>query len=107
MYRVGDRIVASEVAFGLRRLPGTSGVPPLASLTTDVAFDSRFFNDSFFSRCSRGTGAFREREVVTSGLSGDETAGAWRSSSSVRFIGTTEGAEAVKAMVDTGWSAIS
>ncbi len=75
LYRIGASTVASEAILGLRRLLVISGVPALASPATEEAFDSRFFSDSFFSRCSRGAGAFRDREVVTSGLSGEDTAG--------------------------------
>lgn len=57
-------------------------------------FASRFFNDSFFSRCSRA-GAFRVRELAKSGLRGDETAGTCCSSSrpNARFGGAVEGVE--------------
>lgn len=56
-------------------------------------FASRFFSDSFFSRCSRA-GAFRVRELAKSGLRGDETAGTCCSSSKAngRF-GALEGVE--------------
>lgn len=69
----------------------TSGVPPRA-LSTPLA--SRFFKDSFFSRCSRA-GCFLARAAAKSGLSGDETAGTCCSSSMFigRFCGITVGVE--------------
>ena len=60
-----------------------------------VPFASRFFNDSFFSRCSRAGGTFRFLAVAKSGLSGEDTAGACCSSSRPwgLFIGMVVGVE--------------
>lgn len=56
-------------------------------------FASRFFSDSFFSRCSRA-GAFRVREFAKSGLRGDDTAGTCCSSSKLKGrFGAVEGVE--------------
>lgn len=59
-----------------------------------VPFASRFFNDSFFSRCSRA-GALRMRALAKSGFNGDETAGTCCSSSNPkgRLGATEEGVE--------------
>lgn len=78
LYLIGDKTFLVCVAFlDFLPWPWFSGVLPLA-LSTPLA--SRFFSDSFFSRCSRG-GAFRERVFIASGLRGDDTAGMCCSSS--------------------------
>ena len=65
MYLIGDGTVGPLCFLALE-----SGVPPLVLLS---AF-SRFFKESFFSRCSRGAG-FEGRDRAASGFSGDDMAG--------------------------------
>ena len=94
MYRSSDGmlLLCSVPFLGLRPRVWLSGVPPL-TLSTPLA--SRFFRDSFFSRCSRGGADFRARELAKSGLRGDGTAGTCCSSSipSARFCGIVDGVE--------------
>ena len=93
LYRIKDKtLVLSMPFFVFRAEPWLSGVPALAPSTP---FASRFFKDSFFSRCSRGAGGLRAREVAKSGFNGEETAGMCCSSSSPRgrFCGIVDGVE--------------
>ena len=91
LYRMGDITELWIDLLDFLPLFCTSGVPVRARSTP---FASRFFSDSFFSRCSRA-GAFRVRELAKSGLRGDETAGTCCSSSrpNGRFGGAVEGVE--------------
>jgi len=78
LYLIGDKIFELRVDFfPFLPWPWLSGVA-LRAPSTPLA--SRFFNDSFFSRCSRGGGLLL-RELVESGLRGDDTAGMCCSSS--------------------------
>lgn len=93
LYRIKDKTLLFSVPFFVFRPEAwLSGVPALAPSTP---FASRFFKDSFFSRCSRGAGGLRAREVAKSGFNGDETAGICCSSSSPsgRFCGIVDGVE--------------
>ena len=90
LYLIGDKTVAVCVLFlDFFPLLGMSGVL-LRALSPPFA--SRFFRDSFFSRCSRGAG-FLARPAAESGFSGEETAGTCCSSSKFkgRFWGTEDG----------------
>jgi hypothetical protein len=80
LYRIGDG-TAGPFPF----LPFTSGVFP-----RELPDASLFFNDSFFSRCSRSrTGGLVAFEAA--GLRGEGTAGAWSTSRGRLSGGIAEG----------------
>ena len=92
LYRIGARSAADE------SLPFGSGVTrELSEAPAAAPLDSRFLSESFFVRFSRdmpgvssGAWTWTFDIALTSGFSGEETAGAW-SSSMARFCGIEEG----------------